>query len=106
MGLMGFSVSRLNGRNRVSVLLQSGGHKDLFVTNCEMNQTPFELEQRLSGVTIFLVLFDGIFNELAGEGVFQLGGDNGNAVKKMPISRAFSFRVLYLSCRTMLNRFC
>ena len=62
------------------VFLKPGGHEDLFVADRKMHQAPLELEQGLSGVPVLLVLFDGIFHKLAGDGIFKLGGDDGNAV--------------------------
>ena len=47
-----------------------------------MDKAPFKLEQWFSGVSVFLILFDGILNELASEGVFELSRDNGKAIQE------------------------
>lgn len=67
----------IEGEEEGLVGRQPGGHKDLFVADGEVDQAAFEAEERLLGVTVALVLFDRLFDELAGEGVFQFAGEGG-----------------------------
>ena len=64
-----------------------------------MHQTPFELEQRFSGIPVSLVLFDGVFHELTGQRVLQFCGDDGKPVQeKGHVQSAFAlFAVSELS---------
>ncbi len=65
-----------------TLALQFGGHKDLFIADCEMYQTAFEHEQGLSRVSISLVLLDCIVNYLTGKRVLQLCCYNRDTVQE------------------------
>jgi hypothetical protein len=45
-----------------------------------MNETPPELEERFSGVTVIAILLPGVIDVLSGPGIFQLKGRYGKTV--------------------------
>jgi hypothetical protein len=64
------------------VLLQMGGHKDLFVAHRKMHQAAFEFQQRFFGIAVFFVLSDGILDPLPGQRVLEFHCDDGDPVQK------------------------
>ena len=59
-----------------------GGHAHGFGVHGKVNQrAPLEFKDRLARIAILPVLADRILQGLAGEGVFELQGGNGNSVQ-------------------------
>ena len=61
---------------------ETGGDVDQIRIDGEMRQTSAKGEQRLSRVTIFLVLADRVLHGLAAEQVLEFSGENGDTVQK------------------------
>jgi hypothetical protein len=63
-------------------LRQLGGHIDQFGIHGEVTQTACVGEEWFAGITGGLVLADRVFDVLAGEGILEFGGEQGDTVEK------------------------
>ena len=75
---------RLKGRNQRSLPLQVGAEMDFVLVDREMRHAAPELEERLAGVAVPLVLPDGVVEGLLGEAVLELECEDGEAVDEEP----------------------
>ena len=73
-------VTLVEGQKPALLALQAGAEFDLRVVHGEMNHAAGELEQQLLGTAVMLVLIDRIVHILLGQLVFQLEGDDRQAV--------------------------
>ena len=59
-----------------------GGDVDPVVINGEVGQAAAKGQERLFGVAILAILPHGMADVLAGQLIFELGGENGQAIEK------------------------
>lgn len=73
-------IAFIEGQKPAGFALQLGAELDPGIVNGKMHHAALELEQQLPWVTVSLVLLNGIVHILLGQLIFQLKGDDRQAV--------------------------